>query len=41
LLRQKNIRLGAAEKLMELLSTHPNVLKRIKQLATYQSRTHA
>jgi len=36
LLRRKNIRLGFADKLMELLSTHPNMLKRIKQLASYR-----
>jgi heat shock protein HtpX len=33
LLRRKNIKLGAADKFMELLSTHPNMLKRIKQLS--------
>jgi len=27
---------GFADKLMELLSTHPNMLKRIKQLASYR-----
>jgi len=32
-LRTKRIRLGFADKLMEILSTHPNMLKRIKQLA--------
>ncbi|HQJ15681.1 MAG TPA: zinc metalloprotease HtpX [Candidatus Omnitrophota bacterium] len=36
LLRRKNIRLGTADKLMELLSTHPNMLKRIKQLSRYR-----
>ena len=33
LVRRKNIRLSAADKFMELLSTHPNMLKRIKQLS--------
>ncbi len=33
-LRQKNLRLGTADKLMELFTTHPNMLKRIKQLST-------
>jgi heat shock protein HtpX len=36
LLRRKTIKLGAADKFMELLSTHPNMLKRIKQLATFR-----
>jgi heat shock protein HtpX len=36
LLRRKNIKLGAADKFMELLSTHPNMLKRIKQLSTFR-----
>jgi len=36
-LRSKNIRLGFGDKLMELLSTHPNMLKRIKQLSQYQA----
>jgi len=35
LLRGKNIRLGVGDKLMELLSTHPNMLKRIKKLSEY------
>ena len=34
LLRRKSIRLSAADKFMELLSTHPNMLKRIKQLSS-------
>jgi heat shock protein HtpX len=33
-LRQKKVRLGAADKLMELFTTHPNMLKRIKHLST-------
>ncbi len=32
-LRNKRLNLSAGEKLMELLSTHPNMLKRIKQLS--------
>ena len=35
-LRRKNIRLGFGDKLMELLSTHPNMLKRIKMLSEYK-----
>lgn len=34
-LRNKEIRLGLGDKFMELLSTHPNMLKRIKQLSKY------
>jgi heat shock protein HtpX len=34
-MQNKKIKLGLGEKLMELLSTHPNMLKRIKQLSTY------
>jgi len=33
-LRQKEVRLGTGDKLMELFTTHPNMLKRIKQLST-------
>ena len=33
-LRQKEVRLGTAHKLMELFTTHPNMLKRIKHLST-------
>jgi len=33
-LRQKEVRLGTAAKLMELFTTHPNMLKRIKHLST-------
>ncbi len=36
-LRKKKIRTSFGEKLMELYSTHPNMLKRIKQLSAYQS----
>ncbi len=32
-LRNKAVRVGTGEKMMELLSTHPNMLKRIKHLA--------
>jgi len=34
-LRGKEIRLNMGERMMELLSTHPNMLKRIKQLSQY------
>ena len=33
-LRQKEVRLGTSDKLMELFTTHPNMLKRIKHLST-------
>ena len=33
-LRQKEVKLGTADKMMELFTTHPNMLKRIKHLAT-------
>jgi heat shock protein HtpX len=33
-LRQKEVRLGSGDKLMELFTTHPNMLKRIKHLST-------
>ncbi|MDP3879755.1 MAG: zinc metalloprotease HtpX [Dehalococcoidales bacterium] len=33
-LRQKQVRLGTADKMMELFTTHPNMLKRIKHLST-------
>ena len=36
LLRSKTIRLGFADRLLELLGTHPNMLKRIKQLSEYR-----
>jgi len=34
-LKGKEIALSAQDKMMELLSTHPNMLKRIKQLSQY------
>jgi len=34
-LQNKRIKLGFADRLLELLSTHPNMLKRIKQLSFY------
>ncbi len=36
-LRNANIRLNLGDKMMELLSTHPNMLKRIKRLSQYQA----
>ncbi len=33
-IRQKSVRLGVGDKMMELLTTHPNMLKRIKHLST-------
>jgi heat shock protein HtpX len=36
LVRRKAVRLRTADKFMELLSTHPNMLKRIKQLSSYK-----
>ncbi len=36
MLRNKNIRLNMGDRLMELLSTHPNMLKRIKRLSEYK-----
>jgi heat shock protein HtpX len=36
LLRKSSIRLNLGDKMMELLSTHPNMLKRIKKLSQYQ-----
>jgi len=33
-LRQKEVRLGTSDKWMELFTTHPNMLKRIKHLST-------
>jgi heat shock protein HtpX len=32
-LRQKTVKISAAEKMMELFTTHPNMLKRIKHLS--------
>ena len=34
-LRSKEVRLSFGEKMLELYSTHPNMLKRIKQLSSY------
>ncbi|KJJ84619.1 protease htpX [Candidatus Omnitrophus magneticus] len=34
-LKNKEIKLNFGDKMMEVLSTHPNMLKRIKQLSTY------
>ncbi|MFA5724913.1 MAG: zinc metalloprotease HtpX [Candidatus Omnitrophota bacterium] len=36
LLQNKNVRLGFGDRIMELLSTHPNMLKRIKKLSEYK-----
>jgi len=36
-LNSKSVRLGFGDKLMEILSTHPNMLKRIKQLSSYKA----
>jgi heat shock protein HtpX len=36
LLKAKQVKLGFGDKLLEALSTHPNMLKRIKQLSTYK-----
>jgi len=33
-LRQKTVQISSAEKMMELFTTHPNMLKRIKHLAS-------
>lgn len=37
LLSNKKLNLNIGDKLLELLSTHPNMLKRIKQLSTYKA----
>lgn len=34
-LRTKRVKIGSAEKIAELLTTHPNMLKRIKRLAAF------
>jgi heat shock protein HtpX len=34
ILSTKNVRLSGSDKIMEILSTHPNMVKRIKNLAT-------
>ncbi len=36
-LRNQKIRLGFGDKMMEIFSTHPNMLKRIKRLSSYQA----
>jgi heat shock protein HtpX len=36
LLRNKKMRLNLGDKLLEVLSTHPNMLKRIKRLSEYR-----
>jgi len=36
-LRMRPIRLTVGDRLMELMSTHPNMLKRIKQLSLYRA----
>ena len=33
-LRSKTVRTSSADKMMEILSTHPNMLKRIKHLSS-------
>ncbi len=37
LVRNKKLRLGFGDRLLEALSTHPNMLKRIKQLSEYRA----
>jgi len=37
LLRKSNIRLNFGDRMLELLSTHPNMLKRIKKLSEHQA----
>lgn len=34
-LKHKKIRLGFGDRILEALSTHPNMLKRIKQISEY------
>jgi heat shock protein HtpX len=36
LLNTQNIKLGMGDRLLELMSTHPNMLKRIKKLSEYK-----
>lgn len=36
-LRNKTVKLGVGDRVMELLSTHPNMLKRIKRLSEYKA----
>jgi len=37
-MKMKQVHLGTTDRLLELLSTHPNMLKRIKQLSEYQGK---
>lgn len=37
LLKKSNIRLNLSDRMLELLSTHPNMLKRIKKLSEYKA----
>lgn len=37
--RQQKVRLSGSEKIVELFTTHPNVLKRVRHLATLMNRT--
>ena len=39
MLSTKKIRLSGTDKIMEALSTHPNMVKRIKHLASLESIT--
>ena len=36
LVRNSSIRLNIGDRVLEILSTHPNMLKRIKRLSTYR-----
>ncbi|MDD5423489.1 MAG: M48 family metalloprotease, partial [Candidatus Omnitrophica bacterium] len=38
LLQSKSVKLGFGDKVFELLSTHPNMLKRIKRLSEWERR---
>jgi heat shock protein HtpX len=38
-LRQMKVRLSVADKLMELFTTHPNMLKRVKHLSSLAAGT--
>jgi heat shock protein HtpX len=38
-LEHKNVKLNFGDKMLEILSTHPNMLKRIKQLSQYKSHS--
>src|SRR3989338_2148225 len=40
-LKHKKVSLGFGDRLLEILSTHPNMLKRIKQLSEYNRGTRA